>query len=123
MAAAKPEKTPLELYAELEEAHQNALAQIRLDAAKSGANGYTLKLVDPIMVGSTKVTELHFRPQTVADVRKNPEGDAFTAALCNLSPEQITQLAIDDWDGAQAVLAGFAMRRAAGGPARSTKTT
>lgn len=122
MASAKPEKTPLELYAELEEAHQNALAEIRLAAAKSGNNGYTLKLVDPIMVGATKVLELKFRPQTVSDVRRNPDADAFTAALCDLAPEQILQLSIDDWDASQAVLAGFAMRRAAGGPAQSKKT-
>ena len=116
-------KTPSEELAEIEDARKNALAEIQLAAARSGSAGYTLKLIDPIMVGPAKVTELRFRPQTVSDIRRHPGGDAFTASLCDLDENQIQQLSMDDWDGAQAVLSGFAMRRAAGGPARSTKAT
>lgn len=116
-------KTPVQELAELEEAHQNAMAEIRLAAARSGSQGYVLKLIEPIMVGPAKWTELRFRPQTVADIRNTSDQDTFAASLCNLMPEQIKQLCYDDWEAVQEVIAGFARRRAAGGPARSTKTT
>lgn len=113
------EKTSAELLAEHAASHAEALAAIRLAAARSGSSGYTLKLVDPIMVGSEKKVELVFRPVTVADVRaKESSADALVARLCNIPEANIVQLSIDDWDAAQEVLAGFAMRRVAGGLAR-----
>ena len=114
------------------EAHENAIAEIYLAAAKSGSAGYTLKLIDPIMLGTEKVTELRFRVPTVRDMRRpaNPEAELessieFAAAACerSVTVEQLKQLSFDDWEAVQAVLRGFAKRRVAGGPARSTKTT
>jgi len=119
-------KSAVEQLAECEAADAEQRAVLRLAAAKSGAVGYDLALLEPIMVGPTKVDTLHFRPQTLADMRlfetagadAADRDKAFTASLCGLTKDQLGQLSWPDWVATQEVLAGFALRRAAGGPAR-----
>lgn len=119
MPGAKEELAALQLLAELEAEEAERDAEITLAAAKSGfKDGYTLQLFDPIQVGDKLVSELKFRPHTIADTRKSPGPHEFTAELCGLTLVQLEQLSSGDWNAAQAVIKGFHLRRAAGGLAR-----
>lgn len=108
-------KSSAEILQEIEESNTEAMAEIRVAAAQSGSEGYTLKLYEPIMVGSEKRDELHFRAQTLRDIREGKTDDALTAALCGLTSEGILQLSSIDYASTQEVLAGFHLRRAGGG--------
>jgi hypothetical protein len=109
------ELTAVQELALLESGDEEALARITVDAAKSARDGYTLKLYEPIMVGPNAVSELKFRPQTLADIRKSPTDLDLTAMLCGIESAQVEQLSSLDWKATQAVLQGFHLRRAAGG--------
>lgn len=115
-------KSASDELAELIQAHEDHLASVKLAAAKSGSAGYTLELTLPIRVGAETVSKLHFRPQTVRDVQDaKDEGMAsMMAALAGVKADEINQLCTSDFDAAIMVLEGFNLRRAAGGPARSS---
>ena len=126
------EKTALQELEALEQANAEARARIKLAAAKSGPEGYTLQLSSPIMVGAEKRIALTFRPQTVRDLREveaekaqaKAQGteldadDLILAKLTGLSVEALGQLEMGDYFAAHAALTGFLLRRVAGGPAR-----
>ena len=112
------EKSAIEELEALEKQHAEHMASIRLAAAKSGNAGYTLELLEPIMVGSDKRASLHFRAQTIRDIRGHTVDDAFTGALCGLTVDQVQQLSAVDYSACQEVIAGFHLRRAVGGLAR-----
>lgn len=109
--------------AQIEAAHREYLAQCKVAAARSGPQGYDYPLHDPILVNSQTVTSLHFRPQTIKDLREakgDPAlsvapNDALTAALCNVQPAVLLQLSVLDYEAIQEVMEGFTLRRAAGG--------
>lgn len=107
--------TAVQELAVLESNEEEELARITVAAAKSARDGYTLALYEPIMVGPNVVSELKFRPQTLADIRKCTDDIGLTAILCGVEASQVEQLSSLDWKAAQAVLAGFHLRRAAGG--------
>jgi hypothetical protein len=105
-------KTAREELDELKAADEERSARIQLEAAKSGGKGYTLPLFEPIMIGSEKRDSLHFRAQTIRDIREGKGDDEITAALCNITIEQLMQLSSIDYAATQDVLAGFHLRRA-----------
>lgn len=117
--------------AELEQTKREFLATIKVAAAKSGGHGYEYKLFEPIMIGNQKMEALRFRPQTIRDIRAAnvaPRGegtgimpnDVLTATLCGITPEQLMQLAYEDYEAVQEVMEGFQLRRAAGGLNRTS---
>lgn len=116
--AEEQKKSALEELEELEKQNAEHMASIRVAAAKSGNAGYMLALLEPIMVGAEKKDSLHFRAQTVRDVRATTVDDAFTGSLCGLTADQVQQLSMADYAAVQEVIAGFHLRRAVGGPAR-----
>jgi hypothetical protein len=116
----KDAATALDELRKLQEENDERSARIQLEAAKSGPSGYTLELYEAIMVGADKKTSLHFRAQTIRDIREHKNDDALTAALCGLTVDQLYQLSSIDYAATQEVLAGFHLRRAASGPARKT---
>ena len=115
-AKAEASKTAVDELEELEQAEAERVARIKLDAAKSGTAGYTLELYEPIMVGNEKRQSLHFRAQTMRDIREHKTDDALTAALCDLTVEQLRQLSSIDFAATQEVLAGFHLRRSGSPP-------
>lgn len=122
----KPEP-PEKLFRAVMKAHDEWLASVKLAAARSGASGYMLELYHPITVKGEKRAGIIFRPQTLRDMREAKAkqrqrrgliGDDMLAAdLSGLSVEDLGQLDWEDWEAVQAVIEGFARRRAAGGPA------
>ena len=118
MSNATKEAAALDELEQIQREHAERKARVRIAAAKSGGNGYTLELYEPIMVGNEKRTALLFRAQTIRDIREAKTDDALTAALCGLTVEQLMQLSSIDYDMTQEVLAGFHLRPAAGGLAR-----
>lgn len=122
-------RSPLAELAALEQEKAEYLATIKLAAARSGQSGYDYALFEPIMIGNQKTEVLHFRPQTVRDIRdanSKPrvegimQNDVLTAMLCNITPEQLMQLGGIDYEAAQEVMEGFMLRRAAGGLSRAS---
>lgn len=102
----------------LTQAFRERKARVCLAAAKSGGQGYTLELFDPITVGGEKRAALIFRAQTIRDIRASKSNDALTADLCGLTVEQLGTLSSIDATMAEEVIAGFHLRPAAGGLAR-----
>lgn len=115
-AAKSDAKTALEQLEELQAANAERMAEIQLAAAKSGSGGYTLELYEPIMIGADKRSSLHFRAQTIRDIRENKTDDALTSALCGITVEQLLQLSSIDYAATQEVLAGFHLRRSGSAP-------
>ncbi len=111
-------QTALEQLEALEEAFTERLAQISVEASKTGGDGYTLPLYEPVMKGADKVTAIHFRAQTIGDIRATEGEIELAARLCGFEAVQLEQLSDIDWESVGAVLKGFKLRRAAGGPAR-----
>jgi hypothetical protein len=109
-------KSALEQLEEMQAANAERMAEIQLAAAKSGSGGYTLELYEPIMIGADKRSTLHFRAQTIRDIREHKTDDALTAALCEITVEQLLQLSSIDFAATQEVLAGFHLRRSGSAP-------
>lgn len=124
-------RTPVAELAEIEQAKAEYLAAVKLAASKSGQSGYEYSLFEPIMLGNQKVEVLRMRPQTIRDIREanakpRAEGtgimpnDVLTAMLCGITPEQLLQLSVIDYEAVQEVMEGFTLRRAAGGLSRAS---
>ena len=103
----------------MEKEHREAVKAYRQKAL--GAKSVTVELSTPIKVNGLETRSITLRRPTVGDLRRanampgtdNDKEVALTAALAEMSPEDLDQIDVADFDCVEAVVLGFRRQRVA----------